>query len=258
MSGINWNRNKMRQRMARQGSEVAIDKADLLKASRDDLRKMANRLLAVGNAPKAKMLPIGNEKVPAARKRVSHFRGKKGGNRTNWSGQQFVDRSLPAGLVIYADGCCEPNPGPGGWGYVAYLDGKEIHNEMGGCTATTNNVMELTGALMALRWLAGRADRVGARLLCDSQYVVNGCNDWRHGWKKKGWRRGEGALANADLWKELDAALTAMPLRLEWCKGHAGIIGNERADELSLIGRESVVEQALASDMVRQQLQYTI
>lgn len=96
-------------------------------------------------------------------------------------------------------------------------------------------------------------------------YTVNGANDWRHGWKRNGWRRGgpnakpeNSAIANLDLWQTLDRLLVGTPLNLEWCKGHAGIIGNERADELSLIGRESVVEETLASDMVRQQLQYTI
>jgi len=249
MSGINWSRNKTRQRMARQGREVAIDKADLLKASPDDLRKMANKLIAAGNAPRVKP---AKSSVKA-----------KGWNRPAKS--YPVDSALPAGLVIYADGCCEPNPGVGGWGFVAYLDGREIYCECGGDDSTTNNVMEMTAALMALRWLGGCADQGAARLICDSRYVVTGCNVWRHGWKKKGWRRKgssalekNSAIANLDLWKELDAEFAARPMTLEWCRGHAGIVGNERADELSLIGRESVVAPDLAHEMIRQQLQYTI
>ncbi|RLP22286.1 ribonuclease HI [Mesorhizobium sp. YM1C-6-2] len=213
---------------------------------------MANRLIAAGSAPKAKKVTDGVH-------HGGHFRGKKGNrHRGSRSAPRAVfDRALPPGLVVYADGCCDPNPGPGGWGFVAYRDGVEIHAETGGSLQTTNNVMEMTGVLMALQWLAGCADRTGARLFSDSSYVVNGCNDWRHGWKKKGWRRGvEKPLANPDLWRELDAALTAVPIKLEWCKGHAGIIGNERADELSVDGRDEAIEAAQAADPIRQQLAY--
>lgn len=157
-----------------------------------------------------------------------------------------IDRAVPPGLAIYTDGACEPNPGAGGWGYVAYRDGVEIHADCGGSNPTTNNIMELTGALMALQWIAEHLveKQDGVRLFCDSQYVVSGANSWRHGWKRNGWQRGgpkakpeNRTIANLELWKELDAALTAVPIQLEWCKGHAGIVGNERADELSLEGR---------------------
>lgn len=157
------------------------------------------------------------------------------------------------GLVIFCDGACEPNPGAGGWAFVVYRDGVEIHSECGGDPVSTNNIMEMTGALMALRWIAIARTSVSnllnkrataARLLCDSQYVVKGCNEWRHGWKAKGWKRGgpkakdkNSVIANLDLWKELDAALTATPITLEWVKGHAGTKGNERADELADMGR---------------------
>lgn len=148
--------------------------------------------------------------------------------------------SGPVGLVLYADGCCEPNPGPGGWGVAVYRDGLEIHAFSGGEPDTTNNRMELTAALEALRWIAGNvfADPL-PRLLTDSRYVVDGCNDWRSGWKRQGWKRGKKPVANVDLWRCLDAALTAVPIRLEWVKGHAGVTGNERADELAEQGRAS-------------------
>ena len=167
------------------------------------------------------------------------------------------------GLVIFCDGACEPNPGLGGWGFVVYRDGVEIHAEHGGERVSTNNIMEMTGALMALRWFADRAVVEPVRILCDSQYVVKGCNDWRHGWKAKGWKRGPNAvLANADLWRELDDALMAVPITLEWVKGHAGTLGNERADELAEMGRQQVISTDPMLDapagLIAQQLAYSV
>ncbi len=263
MSSVNWSRSKMRQRMARQGSEVAIDNADLLKASKDDLRKMASTMLAAHPFPKK-----GKGK-PAKTSQARDTRGKHFSRCSDSSlhsaqtSRSPIDRAVPPGLVIYADGCCEPNPGPGGWGFVVYRDGVEIHSDCGGAANTTNNVMEMTGAMMALEWLLGNDHAHQARLLCDSQYIVNGCNDWRHSWKQKGWRRGgpnakpeNSAIANLSLWQLIDQVLTLVPIKLEWVKGHAGIIGNERADELALIGREQAIEAAQAADPNRQQLAY--
>ncbi|MBL0935527.1 MAG: ribonuclease HI [Rhizobiaceae bacterium] len=170
------------------------------------------------------------------------------------------------GLVIYCDGTCEPNPGEGGWGFVVYRDGIEIHSEYGAADPSTNNIMEMTGALMALRWVAAAGKTISGstpRLLCDSQYVVKGCNEWRHSWKRKGWKRGgpnaklkNSVIANLELWKELDDVLTSVPITLEWVKGHAGILGNERADELAEMGRlgalASCPDDMLAA--IRQQL----
>lgn len=173
------------------------------------------------------------------------------------------DIEVPPGLAVYADGCCEPNPGAGGWGFVVYRGGDEIHHASGGDLEATNQRMEMTAALEALIWVAANVGSGAAnvRLFTDSAYVVNGSNDWRHRWKANGWRRklgGADTLANLDLWKALDAALTVVPIELEWVKGHAGIIGNERADELSLIGRGMVVEQSPTPlDLIRQQLDYS-
>jgi ribonuclease HI len=171
-----------------------------------------------------------------------------------------VSQAVPSGLVIYADGACHPNPGIGGWGFVVYRDGVEIHSDHGGDLVATNQTMELTAALMALRWFAERGIVEPVRLFSDSQYTVNGCNEWRQGWKVKGWKRGgpkakpeNAAIANLELWRALDEALAAVPIKLEWCKGHAGIIGNERADELSEIGRDSVLPVPRPS-LIEQQL----
>jgi len=159
------------------------------------------------------------------------------------------ERGVPLGLVIYADGACHPNPGIGGWGFVVYRDGTEIHSECGGNLEATNQTMELTAALMALRWFANRGFVEPVRLLSDSQYTVKGCNDWRHGWKRRGWRRGpEKELANAELWRKLDEALNCVPIQLEWVRGHVGIIGNERADELSELGRKAILTAPALAD----------
>ncbi|MEJ5082372.1 RNase H family protein [Ochrobactrum sp. MYb379] len=101
-------------------------------------------------------------------------------------------------------------------------------------------------------------ERIRCVGLAYSQYVVNGCNDWRHGWKKQGWKRGKKELANADLWQAIDAVLSgADRVTIAWVKGHAGVVGNERADELATMGRDLVRgEPELTA--IEQQLQYVV
>lgn len=270
MSGINWKKDADLRRMQRQGVE------DRAATSKDALRREADRLLAgsraSGEFPRSDTGNISSQPSadrPQIRRKSKGKRQQRdlfGTVSKSKPQASAFDRAVPPGLVIYCDGACELNPGAGGWGFVVYRDGKEIHADCGGSNPTTNNIMELTGALMALRWLdentagANLLRPQPARLFCDSMYVVNGCNDWRHGWKARGWRRkGKNPeIANLDLWKDLDAALTAVPITLEWCKGHAGIIGNERADELSLEGREAVLAlQPDPLDLIREQLDYS-
>jgi len=153
-----------------------------------------------------------------------------------------------AGLHVFSDGACEPNPGPGGWGVAIYRDGVEIASDHGGDADTTNNRMELTGLLKGIE--AAEALRAPVTVWCDSQYAVKGTNEWRHGWKKNGWQRGgpnadpkNRRLLNAELWQAIDAALSgAGQIAIRWCKGHAGIVGNERADELSNLGIAAVIK----------------
>ena len=139
-------------------------------------------------------------------------------------------------IEVYCDGGCEPNPGCGGWGFAAFENGFEIHSDFGGDPTATNNTMELTAALNALTWMAANCAGREAVLFSDSQYTVRGCNEWRHGWKAKGWKRGKEDVKNLGLWLSLDAVLTSYPTKLVWVRGHSGVAGNERADELSMMG----------------------
>jgi len=147
--------------------------------------------------------------------------------------QSSLNKQFANGIHVFTDGACDPNPGPGGWSFVVYVDGHEVYSETGAHTRTTNNRMELGGILAALRWLIARPDLLGANVHSDSTYAVNGCNEWRKKWKARGWRKGAADIPNADLWKLLDAALSSHPVRLNWIRGHSGITGNERADRLA-------------------------
>lgn len=141
-------------------------------------------------------------------------------------------------ISIYTDGACIPNPGAGGWAYVVYDNAVEVHCAHGGLENTTNNVMELTGMLEALRWL--RANRQIAIIHCDSQYVVKGCNDWRQRWAVSDWKtKTKKPVANVEIWKAISSELDRRPklsVQICWVKGHAGIVGNERADHLTMVG----------------------
>ncbi|MDW9547717.1 ribonuclease H [Sinorhizobium meliloti] len=145
-----------------------------------------------------------------------------------------------AGLHVFSDGACEPNPGPGGWGVAIYRDGVEIASDHGGDADTTNNRMELIGLLKGIE--AARALGAPAVVWSDSTYCVNGSTKWMHGWKRRGWKKpGNEEVKNLDLWQAIDAALSgADQITIRWCKGHAGIVGNERADELSNVGIASL------------------
>ena len=146
--------------------------------------------------------------------------------------------TTPAGaaVVIYTDGACKGNPGPGGWGALLQYDGTE-RELFGGEEHTTNNRMEMTAVIRALESLKRRCP---VTIYTDSQYVKNGIETWIHGWKRNGWKTSDRKpVKNADLWRELDALAAQHAITWRWVKGHANTPGNERADALANRGVES-------------------
>ncbi len=134
------------------------------------------------------------------------------------------------GVVIWTDGACSGNPGPGGWGAILMATGAQ--REISGAQAqTTNNRMELMAAIEGLNALK-RASKV--RLFTDSKYVMDGATKWIHGWKKNGWKTADRKpVKNEDLWRALDHAAQRHQISWNWVKGHSGDVMNDRADELA-------------------------
>jgi len=145
----------------------------------------------------------------------------------------------PAGaLVIYTDGGAINNPGPGGYG-VVICNGKDETELSGGFRLTTNNRMEMTACIEALKAVAGSGRPIV--LYSDSSYLVNGISKgWAKSWRARGWRKADGAPAlNADLWAELLDLLDGEAVTLHWVKGHAGNELNERCDQLAVAAARS-------------------
>ena len=136
-------------------------------------------------------------------------------------------------VEIWTDGARSGNPGPGGWGAILSYKGKE-RELSGGEALTTNNRMELMGAISALETLTRPCT---VALHTDSQYLRQGITSWIHGWKKNGWKTADRKpVKNEELWKRLDAALKQHMIEWKWVKGHAGDEMNERADALARAG----------------------
>lgn len=138
--------------------------------------------------------------------------------------------------ILYTDGGCHGNPGPGGWAFLLEYNGKRIERN-GGEAQTTNNRMELSAVIYGLQCVAENMDDKSAdctvRVYTDSQYVRNGITNWIHTWLKNGWKTSsKKPVKNRDLWMQLHELSTSHTIEWEWLKGHAGHAGNERCDAL--------------------------
>jgi ribonuclease HI len=134
-------------------------------------------------------------------------------------------------VLIYTDGACSGNPGPGGWAWVR-LEGESQQEASGAAASTTNQRMELEAAAEGLESLTEPAN---VRLISDSKYVVQGLNEWMDGWIRNGWRNASRKpVANQDLWQRLQTQRERHQLIAEWTRGHAGNTHNERCDQLAV------------------------
>jgi ribonuclease HI len=143
-------------------------------------------------------------------------------------------------VVIYTDGACRGNPGPGGWGVVlGFQDTQKTLN--GYAPETTNNRMELTAVIEGLRAL-NRSCLIEVNT--DSKYVMQGINDWMHKWKRNGWKTAaKKPVKNIDLWQQLDDEVQRHQVEWRWVKGHSGVAGNEHADQLA----NAAIDEAMSA-----------
>ncbi len=163
------------------------------------------------------------------------------------------DQQLATDVVIYTDGACSGNPGPGGWGATMMFgpnNGNMQRREIrGGERDTTNNRMELMAAIKALQYPQQRST---IDLHTDSTYVRKGITEWIHGWKRRGWKTAaKKPVKNADLWQELDEARTHHDVTWHWVKGHAGHPENERADELAGMGLKETLAGEPSPEIIK-------
>jgi ribonuclease HI len=139
-------------------------------------------------------------------------------------------------IIVFTDGAAKGNPGPGGWGVIVVRPDLHVTELGGGSPHTTNNRMELSGAIAALQHVVNKAGPVA--IYTDSTYVIQGITQWVWGWRKRDWKTAQGGdVLNRDLWEQL-SSLTGARARGEldwrWVRGHVGTPGNERADEISV------------------------
>lgn len=149
------------------------------------------------------------------------------------------DGASQSGTIIFTDGASSGNPGPGGWGAIVATPDGRVEELGGGEPQTTNNRMELTAAVEALAAAIHHDTGDAIRLYVDSTYVIKGITRWIHAWKQNGWQTKSGnAVANQDLWERLHARVAKLETRatISWSyvRGHRGVPGNERADEIAV------------------------
>ena len=146
-------------------------------------------------------------------------------------------------VILYTDGACSGNPGPGGWAAILKHPTTAKEKEFWGFEPrTTNNRMELMAVIEGLRAIKG-ADRLRVHLVSDSEYVINGLSEWINAWIANNWRRGKKAssphVKNADLWQTLYALTERHDMSYEHVRGHSGHPENERCDELAVAAIQS-------------------
>ncbi len=144
-------------------------------------------------------------------------------------------------VILFTDGACSGNPGPGGWGFILRhpKSGKEIERS-GGEARTTNNRMEMLAVIEGLKALTRPTS---VELVSDSKYVLQGIEEWMPGWKRRGWKKKDGPIKNLELWQELDSLVAQHRIKFTHVRGHAGHPENERCDELAV----EAAKQARAS-----------
>lgn len=139
-------------------------------------------------------------------------------------------------IIVFTDGAAKGNPGPGGWGAIVVTPDQHIMELGGGSPHTTNNRMELSGAIAALEHVAKQPGPVA--IYTDSTYLIRGITQWVWSWRKRGWKTAEGGdVLNRELWEQLSHLVGARArgdVKWHWVRGHVGTPGNERADEISV------------------------
>lgn len=141
-----------------------------------------------------------------------------------------MSTEIPNHAIVFTDGACLGNPGPGGYAAVVNIAGQE-QIIVGRDRSTTNNKMEITAAIKAIEAVPHAMPII---LHSDSQYVIKGATQWLRGWKAKGWRKADGKpVLNQDLWLEIDRLIQGRQITWQWVKGHAGHEHNERVDQLA-------------------------
>jgi len=146
-------------------------------------------------------------------------------------------------VLLFTDGACKGNPGPGGWAYLLrHVATGQEREASGGLAKTTNNQMELAAVIEGLQALTRP---VSVEVITDSQYVSKGCAEWLPGWKRNGWKRKVNGqfkpIKNEELWRTLDELLQKHQVKLTWTRGHAGHPENERCDQLAVAAAEKLM-----------------
>ncbi len=138
--------------------------------------------------------------------------------------------------ILFTDGSCSPNPGPGGWAAILRNDKGNDKIFTGNSKNTTNNRMEMLAVLEPLESLNEPSEVL---VIADSEYVIKGLTTWMHSWKLKGWRRKAGKIENLEIWKRLDSQWEKHEIKTEWTRGHSGHKENELCDKLANEAREA-------------------